>query len=208
MGYIDLTGRRFGKLVVIEKTELRASNGGVIWRCKCDCGNETTTASKNLLSGNSKSCGCRNYETKNAKHGLSGKKIYSVWDAMMSRCYNINQKSYKDYGARGVSVCDEWHDPKAFVEWSKVSGYKEGLSIDRIDVNGKYEPSNCRWATRIEQANNKRSSHLITYNGKTQTVKQWANEIGIKYQTLLMRLNERGWSVEKALTEQVHKGTK
>ena len=201
MSFKDLTGKRFGNLVVIEQTALRASNGSVKWRCKCDCGKEKITAAKNLTSGKVKSCGCLNYETKNAKHGLSDTRLYSVWNAMMSRCYNNNSKSYKCYNGRGIAVCDEWHDPKTFVEWSIKNGFKEGLTIDRKDNNGNYEPSNCRWVTRKAQMNNYSRNHLLTYNGKTQTVKQWADEKGIKYTTLLMRINKLHWSIEQAINK-------
>ena len=201
MSFKDLTGKRFGNLVVIEQTALRASNGSVKWRCKCDCGKEKITAAKNLTSGKVKSCGYLNYETKNAKHGLSDTRLYSVWNAMMSRCYNNNSKSYKCYGGRGIAVCDEWHDPKTFVEWSIKNGFKEGLTIDRKDNNGNYEPSNCRWVTRKAQMNNYSRNHLLTYNGKTQTVKQWADEKGIKYTTLLMRINKLHWSIEQAINK-------
>ena len=124
---------------------------------------------------------------------------------MKNRCYRPKTQSYKSHGARGVTVCDEWlHDFQAFYDWAMANDYADNLTIDRIDVNGNYEPSNCRWTTPKEQANNTRRNRLITYNGKKQTLQQWADEIGIKRQTIEKRL-ERGWSIENSLNKGVMK---
>lgn len=192
---IDLTGQRFGRLVVIERAGKIGSH--ISWICQCDCGNITKPISgNNLKKGHVKSCGCL-YR----KHEMHGTRLYSIWNGMKSRCYNENHIHYNDYGGRGITVCDEWKDDfQAFYDWAMANGYQEEMTIDRKDVTGNYEPSNCRWTTMKEQQNNRRNNIVITYNGKTQTLSQWANDTGIDYHKLLMRLS-RGWSIERTLSE-------
>lgn len=195
----DLAGQRFGNLTVIERAE-NSKDGGAKWLCKCDCGNETVVKAGNLKSGHARSCNCLKKEKHIAIHGQTGTRIYREWQDMKKRCYNPKRQSYKTHGARGITVCDEWlHDFKAFYDWALANGYSDSLTIDRKDVNGNYEPSNCRWATAKEQANNTRRNHLITYSGKTQTLQQWADEIGISRQVIERRI-ARGWGTEKALS--------
>ena len=200
---IDLTGQRFGRLRVIERAQSN-KNGYPRWLCKCDCGNITTAYGMHLKSGASKSCGCLISEKSReraTKHGLSSSKIYPIWKSMNQRCTNPNDKRFNNYGARGIKVCDEWkNDFQTFYDWAMANGYADDLTIDRIDVNGNYEPSYCRWATPIEQANNATQNHFITYNGKTQTMAQWAKETGIKYTTIRARINAYHWDIERALT--------
>lgn len=204
---IDLTGEKFGRLTVICKAE-RPSHiitKSTYWLCKCDCGNETVVLASSLKGGKSKSCGCYNLEKikqRNTKHGLRNTVLYNSWRAMKERCYNKNFKQYKDYGGRGISVCGEWLNKENgftnFYNWAIANNYKDGLSIDRIDVNGNYDPSNCRWATRKEQNNNARRNHLIEYNGETHTVAEWAEIKNLTKAALYHRL-QRGWSIKKAL---------
>lgn len=123
------------------------------------------------------------------KHGMDGTKLYRVWSRMKERCNNKNNKSYKNYGGRGIKFCDEWNDFIPFMEWAFDNGYKEGLSLDRINVNGNYCPSNCRWITMFEQQSNKRNSRYVTINNQTKTVSQWANLCNIDRHTILYRLN-------------------
>lgn len=135
------------------------------------------------------------------KHGgwINNRHLYTVWSDMLSRCRNRNHRQYKDYGGRGIAVCEEWKDFATFREWALSNGYvdsKDYCSIDRIDVNGNYEPSNCRWANRKEQMNNRRVNVLLTYNGETKTVAQWADSLGICYSTFMSRY-DRGWSIER-----------
>ncbi len=199
--FIDLTGQHFGSLTVVERSE-NAKDGGAKWLCKCDCGNESIVSAGNLKSGHTQSCGCYEREQtikRSTKHGKCGTRIYQVWRDMKNRCCRPLTHSYKTHGARGISVCAEWlHDFQAFYDWAMANGYADNLTLDRIDTNGNYEPSNCRWATQKEQANNKRNNHLVTYKGETKTITQWAETTGIKRQTIQKRL-KNGWSVERTL---------
>lgn len=139
-------------------------------------------------------------------HGLRYTRIYRIWCNMKRRCYNKNDKSYKAYGGRGITVCDEWKfDFLSFYNWAIESGYNDKLTIDRINVNGNYEPCNCRWLDSKSQCNNKSNNHFITFNGETHTMKQWAEKMGISYQTLAQRINKYKWSIERAITTEAVK---
>lgn len=197
----DLTGDVFGRLTVIGEVEPYISpkgNKSRRWLCKCECGNLTTVTMQHLKTGHTQSCGCYSQENrirsgKLTKHGLTYKggkvtRIYRIWSQIKTRCYNPHDEHYKDYGERGICVCDEWReDFESFHHWAVNNGYSNGLTIDRIDVNGNYEPSNCRWATSKEQSANKRNTVLVTYNGETKTLKEWSEITGINYQTLFWR---------------------
>lgn len=140
----------------------------------------------------------------NFKHGKSHTRLYKTYSNIKMRCYNADNSRYRFYGARGIMMCDEWlNDFQAFYDWAMANGYQENLTIDRIDVDGNYEPTNCRWVTRQSQQNNRRDNHLIEFNGQVHTMAEWARIAGINYHTLAQRVNTYGWSVEKALTEKV-----
>lgn len=209
MKQLNLTGKRFGKLVVI-KTAGKTKNGAYLWQCKCDCGNEIIANVGNLKNGHTKSCGCLRVDrckTNFTKHGLEHTRLYGIWSDMRLRCYDEKNIAYHRYGGRGITICDEWkNDVKAFYDWATANGYKDSLTIDRIDNDGNYCPENCRWATVKEQASNRRSNILVTHNGKTQTMKKWANEVGTPYKVVWARMQKLGWSAERALTESVKKG--
>lgn len=158
MRMIDLTGRRLGKLVSV--TRVGSLRSHPAWLCKCDCGNEVIVVSTALMSGNTKSCGCsRKAKRGGYRHGDCNSRLYHIWCGMLQRCYYKNGKDFKNYGGRGITVCEQWKTNYAeFKKWAESNGYADDLSIDRVDVNGNYEPDNCRWATAEEQANNKRNS--------------------------------------------------
>ena len=189
----DLTGRRFGRLTVIRKTDQRGPDGGIIYECLCDCGNTCLVWGNKLTrKGHSakRSCGCLHDET-HPQHGGSKTPLYHKWKGMRERCYDPKSKQFHDYGGRGISVCEEWrNDFAAFREWAIENGYEKGLSIDRIDVNGNYCPENCRWITLEEQQRNKRNVKPITWNGETHLLPEWADILGIKYGTLWKRMRD------------------
>lgn len=201
----DLTGRRFGRLTVLSRGDDYVSPKGyrnTTWNCLCDCGNHVNVRGCNIRNGVSRSCGCIRVDHPNRlTHGMNGTRIYGIWKGMKDRCLNERSESYKDYGGRGVTIFEDWLNSfESFYNWALQSGYRDDLSIDRIDVNGNYEPSNCRWSTADVQANNKRNNHLLTYEGRTQTISQWAKELGIHSGKIKDRINKCGWSVERTLT--------
>jgi len=182
-------------------------HGKVIWHCKCDCENEVDIIGHNLTSGRTTSCGCYKRERAAEAHIVHGMvkqgerhPVYDAWAHMIQRCENPNIHNYKNYGGRGIKVCEEWHDAKVFIEWALTHGWQEGLSIDRIDNDKGYSPDNCRWVTRKEQQRNKRNNHLITFNEKTQTIAEWAEEVGVGWHMLYDRINKLHWPIEQALS--------
>ena len=205
----NLVGKRFTKLTVVERVQKpnRATEHHAYWNCLCDCGKFHIVRSSDLKSGSVQSCGCLQIETATI-HGMRHDPIYFTWCSMKQRCYNPNDEKYPDYGGRGIVVCDRWRDSfEAFYEdVSKLPDFKrEGYTINRIDNDGNYEPDNVEWADDKTQANNKRNNHLLTYNGKTQTIAQWADELGINQHTLYSRILTYHWTVERALTTPVNK---
>lgn len=179
----------------------------VMWTCRCDCGNIVKVASSALVTGHTKSCGCYKKDAVSASttkskttHGQRYTRLYGIWSKMKARCNNKNLSAYRNYGGRGISVCADWQNSyEMFASWAMSNGYKEDLTLDRINVNEGYSPDNCRWADRITQANNTRSNHYIEFNGQTRTLTEWSRLNGIKVQTIRKRLN-RGWSIADALT--------
>lgn len=199
----DLTGMKFGRLTVIKRTE-SDKHGHAKFLCKCECKNECVVSGDNLKRNHTISCGCyREERTIQARtiHGKTNTRLYRIYTGMKTRCYDVNNKNYKNYGARGITICKEWLENfMSFYNWAMLNGYHDDLSIDRINVNGNYEPSNCRWATREEQANNTTKNHHIEYDGEIKTLEKWSETVGIN-KSLIYRRLENGWGVEKALIE-------
>jgi hypothetical protein len=197
--FIDLTGKQFERLFVID----RAGNnidGRARWNCKCKCGTIITVLGKELRSGHTKSCGCYKRDKAlitSTTHNMSHTRIFNIWSLMLSRCVGVKNKNY---GGRGISVCDKWLHFDSFYKWSMNNGYSKNLSIDRIDNNGNYDPYNCRWTDRKTQANNTRRNHIISYGGETKTLAQWSDSLNIKYSILEARLNRYKWTIKRAFT--------
>lgn len=205
---IDLTGKKFGRLTVIRRVK-NAKSGKSRWLCRCSCSeqNELIVIGTDLTRGHTQSCGCfmREQSKKyNTKHGKLYTRLYKTWKNMKNRCNNPNSDDYRIYGAEGKTVCDEWlNNFQTFYDWSMANGYDETApkgqcTLERIDGTKGYSPDNCRWATAKEQANNTRRNHVIEYNGKKQTMKQWSEELHIKYSTLAARINTYRWDIDRA----------
>lgn len=205
--FINRVGSVFGKLTVIEYYGKINDKHSWICHCSCDENEETRKEvifyTNYLTSGDTNSCGCLiKKKPWKVKHNLCETPEYKIWKRMIARCYNKKNKKYKNYGGRGIQVCERWkHSPELFLSDMGPRPVEEGVrySIDRINVNGNYEPENCRWATDKEQADNKTISVYLNYNGKHQTMNQWAKETGLTRTIIRSRL-DRGWSIEKTLT--------
>ena len=200
MGKIsDIAGKTYGRLTVVSQAG-KSDDGHILWLCDCECGNSKVLNGHHLRRGNTKSCGCLATET-HTTHGQSvggASREYAAWANIKNRCYSPKNKHYKDYGSRGIEMCKRWKD--------SVDNFIEDMgqrpsschSIERINNDGNYEPGNCKWATKREQANNTRNNRILTHNGKSMSISQWARELGIGIPTLNGRL-QRDWSTKKAL---------
>lgn len=201
--YID---KKYNMLTVIGIADRRPKDKQWYLFCECDCGNTIRATPYQLKSGRIKSCGCLRHMSPAYIDGKTNHPLYGTWFQMISRCENTNAIHYDRYGGRGIKVCEEWHDFWKFVEWSdSVGGRPDGYTIDRINNDGDYEPSNCRWADFETQSYNKSSNVFLTYKGKTLTIKEWSIITGINHQTLLNRIN-RGWSADDAIEKPVKSG--
>lgn len=199
MKFVDLSGQKFGRLTAIEKAYVK--NKKTYWLCQCECGNKTIVLGTNLTRLHTKSCGCLQKEKHiGYMHGLRKHRLYNIWSLIKKRCINKQDKIYKYYGAKGITICDDWkNDFKAFYDWSMDNGYKNNLTIDRINVKGNYEPLNCRWVDKKTQHRNTTANKYYTYKNETHCIGEWAELYNIKRGTLWDRL-KKGWSIEKALT--------
>lgn len=202
----NLEGKKFGMLTVLERVEDtfdKSDRRYVTWKCRCDCGNITYVTANNL-HGKTTSCGCllKSVAGKQTlKHGYRKTRLYSIYNGMKQRCNNPNHIEYKSYGGRGISVCDEWNVPDglaAFAEWALLNGYTEELTIERIDVNGNYEPKNCTWIPLSEQAKNTTRNRFVTYKGKKLILKDFARITGIDHRKI-GRYLDKGFSVDEIL---------
>jgi|APSaa5957512622_1039677.scaffolds.fasta_scaffold39786_2 hypothetical protein len=195
-------GQRFRRLEVISDSYIRevGTNRTRSVTCVCDCGEKRDISIYSLINGKSKSCGCLQKELLSKriiKHGMTHTRDYNGWMIMKARCSNHDHPRFKSYGGRGIKVCDRWLE--SFENFYEDVGKKpEGMSLERIDNNGNYEPSNCKWATNTEQANNRRTNIFLTYKGKKKSIKQWSLDFGIDYLVIYKRV-ARGWSVEDAI---------
>lgn len=200
---IPMIGRKFGRLTVISYHS-DSRNRNICYLCKCECGNEKAISGNSLRRGLTRSCGClvKNRDRSGSKnpaysHGHSDSPTWKSWTGMIQRCANPNNPKYKNYGARGICICKRWMKFENFLE--DMGARPPGTSIGRIDNDGDYDPSNCRWETSKQQANNKRGNHLIAFNGQILTMSQTAARTGIHYSALRQRFH-RGWTMEKAIT--------
>ena len=201
-----MIGRKFGKLLIISHSHTKQYTKSKVeyYECLCECGNKKVISLDKMKSGNTRSCGCLRREKtikRFTKHGMVGTRLYSIYNDMRRRCYNKNRKDYKNYGGRGIRVCEEWlNDPNSFFKWAKSNGYEDGLTIERINPDGNYEPKNCKWVTKGEQNRNKRNSHNITIDGVTRCLAEWCEIYDVPHGRVLYRLNN-GMDPLKALTE-------
>lgn len=194
---LDISGMRFFRLVAIERDDSKNDGHHIFWKCKCDCGNEIVVRKDSLLSGHAKSCGCylseRRIDGHLKTHGQSKTRLYHTWIGMRRRCYNESDEAYPSYGGRGIKACEDWkNDFQSFASWAYLTGYDESKSrseqsIDRIDVNGNYEPSNCRWADCETQNYNRRDTRKIVIDGEEKTLKDIEKEYGVSMSTLRSR---------------------
>lgn len=196
----NLIGQRFHRLVTIERVPNRGTS--TMWKCRCDCDTIVVVHSKYLRNGRTRSCGCLRRETAahqgriQATHGMSKTPTYQVWGAMRSRCLNPRHPRFVDYGGRGIQVCERWDSFENFL--ADMGEAPTGLELDRIDNNGNYEPSNCRWATHQQQMQNRRNGRNLTHDGRTQCITAWAREVGLTRTCITNRL-KRGWNIADTL---------
>lgn len=191
----DLSGQKFGRLTALYKLH-NYHKKGTYWLCICECGNFAEVFASHLTSLHTKSCGCLHGE----KHGDSHTRLHNTWEHMRGRCYNPNNPKYKNYGGRGIKICDEWYNSYlAFKDWAINNGYDDTLTIDRINNDGNYEPNNCRWATIKQQNNNQRKNLSFTINNVTKTLAQWCETYNISYHKAYQRIFKLGYNIEKAI---------
>lgn len=206
----DLTGKTIGRWTVLYRTDDHITKGGnvfTMWMCRCACGIEKPVYANSLLSGKSISCGCNQSEIARKTcgdmfrtHGDSKSRLYHIWAGIKKRCYNPQSSNYQNYGGRGITMCDEWKEDYAcFQTWALTNGYDDGLSIDRIDVNGDYSPDNCRWVDQKAQSNNRRNNVRIMYNGELHTIAECAELTGISYASLHKQLS-KGKTIEEIIS--------
>jgi hypothetical protein len=189
----DLTGQRFDRLVALNRVKSDRPYPTTRWMCQCDCGKTTVADRNNLVYGRMRSCGCLNSERRAERqltHGLSKTKLYRIWADIITRCYNENSDGYKDYGARGIYMSDEWRNDFAAFYRDMANGYQKGLEIDRIEVNGPYSKENCRWVTHKVNSRNKRNTTYLTIDGVTKSLGEWAEISGRWYQNIHRSLRQ------------------
>lgn len=198
---VDLTGKKFGRLLVLN---LYSKGKKTIWNCVCDCGNNHTVDGQYLKNGKSISCGCYRSEITTKRktiHGLTDHRLYAVWSKIKDRCLNKKNPAYKNYGGRGIIICDEWkNSAEIFINWCLNNGWQAGFEIDRIKNDEGYRPDNCRFVIRRINANNKRNNRKFMYNGEMKSMLELEEICGIPSNTILRRVRNYGWSLEQAMT--------
>lgn len=198
---LNLVGKKFGRWTIMEEV-LERDMGRVQYKCRCDCGVERIMMGSKLKRGLSKSCGCWRTEltkVRNRTHGLSKLPLYSTWNNIRKRCYDKKIDCYKNYGGRGIRMYEEWiNDPPAFIKWCMDNGWQKGLEVDRENNDGDYVPTNIRFITHKEQQRNTRKNVYFTHQGETKCLSEWAEILGINYQTVCTRIT-RGWEIQEAL---------
>lgn len=185
----DLTGVKFGGLTVLKRVVKDSKK--TYWECQCECGDIKVSRSDSLKNKITTHCGCKDNSSK--KHGMTNTRLFNIWSGMRDRCNNQNSKSYKDYGDRGVKICREWSGENGFINfynWSINNGYEKDLTIDRIDVNGNYEPNNCRWVDMKTQCNNRRNNFNININGEVKSISEWSKISGVHRETIYQRIEK------------------
>lgn len=193
-----MIGKKFGQLTILEELPERKRREKV-YKCQCECGAITYVIGSSLRNGNTKSCGCLSKLNHHRTHDKTNTRLYRIYNNMKERCYNKQYQQYKDWGARGITICDEWlNDFMLFYDWAISNGYNDNLSIDRVDNSKGYSPDNCRWVTSKEQNRNKRSNIYLTYNGQTKLMVKWAEELAVPYGRLQNRYY-RNWSAKEIL---------
>lgn len=200
--FIDLTGKKFGRLTVISRFGSTKSKSAT-WLCKCECGNEKIVQTCHLKSGATTSCGCyqkQRASESNVTHGDSKTRLYSEWTHMKKRCYWKNYKYYYLYGGRGITVCDEWKNSfQSFKEWATNNGYSDELTLDRIDNNKSYDPLNCRWTTCYVQSNNRNFNHIVSYHGESASYEVMCRKLNVNTGTIRSRMKKNNISFEEAV---------
>lgn len=197
--FIDLTGQRFGRLVVLKRV-YRNGIRGTFWLCQCDCGKQKAIIASSLRGGFSRSCGCLQKERTPRTHCMTHTRLYNIWGKMLDRTRNPRNPRYNDYGGRGIHTCSEWIHFESFMQWSLSHGYTDNLTLDRIDVDGDYEPSNCRFITLEEQQGNKRNTIRLTIDGETKTLVEWCDIYNSTY-TKAYKRYRRGQSPQDIFKE-------
>ena len=193
--FVDLMGMKFGKLTVIKRVENKNGHSAT-WECRCDCGTVFSVAGTALRAGQKHCKKCTPRWGNKIIHNMSRSRIYRIWHGIKDRCNNNNSDAYRNYGARGITFCIEWNEFLPFYDWAMQNGYTDELTIDRIDNNGNYEPSNCRFITILEQQKNKRTCIFIEKDGKRQIIADWAKETGLAQNVISNRLRY-GWSMNR-----------
>lgn len=199
----DLRGKRCGKVIVVSFDHTNEAKTQTYWKCQCDCGNTTVLSRNQLLFNTCPNCGCTKRNANRPKrlnvktHHMTGSRIYHIWKSMRYRCSTKNKESrdYRDYVLRNIKVCEEWQNNfESFYQWAMSNGYRDDLSIDRIDNDGDYCPENCRWVSNTVQQRNRRKTVYLTYKGQTKALSEWCEIYGLKMKTCYGRLHQYGWT--------------